>query len=112
MVRFRQQLHAAGGDEFLEGFQHIGPELAELLDDRAGDGKCHAKPAVAFLDALAEHLVGGQVAFVSHAMEDLAVELLIEPVRLVHLEIKADVGHGEGGYPVEGSALRGAAGRP
>jgi hypothetical protein len=45
-------------------------------------------------------------------MEDLAVELLIEPVRLVHLEIKADVGHGEGGYPVEGSGLRGAAGRP
>ena len=94
MVGFRKELHAAGGDELLEGFQHIGPELAELFDDRPGDGESHAEQAVAFLDAPAEHLIRRQVAFVGHAVEYLAVQLFIETVRLVHLKVEADVGHG------------------
>ena len=77
IIGLSKQLDSAGSDQLLERLEHIGAEFSELLDDGTSEGERHPKEPVTFLNALFEHRIGGEVAVIGDAVEDLAVQLFI-----------------------------------
>ena len=81
-----------------------------LVDGHAADRQSHPEAAAALFDLLLEEAVGGQVAVLCDLTQDtgvhghvLVVGVFTDPkevvglkaVRLVHLKVETDVGHGQ-----------------
>ncbi len=106
IVRFAQELDAAGLVELVETVEDFGGDAGELLEDDAGQGEGHAEAAVALADVVQQHLVSGKVALLGHLFDQFGVLEVVEIVPvgvedavaakakgLMNLEIEADCGH-------------------
>jgi len=83
IIGLLHHLHPSRIHQPEKGVQHLRPVGAGLLQKDTGKAIGNGKRFIRFvepLDALQDHLIGGQIAFIGHPLKDPAVLRVIEIV--------------------------------